>query len=851
MSYSPAQIYFLRRKKTRPGGLLASSSATVAPYLGPVAGRTFIPNEDGTSTNPWVLAETSHILKDDVSGQIEIWWANFRANSGASGRTDTALGSAATATAQITYTHPTLGSQTVNLLDKSGGTTALTAADGGWFKAVATITALAGTRIKPRIRANFPNGMPYSQWQADITNGDLFQFGASVPALTTTPTNSFASNLALYAPCAILAMTTKPTMYINGDSRNQGLGDRPNDTRGHIGQFARLFGPHMAYINVSVAGETADYFADPVKNARRRELAAFCTHHALGLGFNDVVRLGKTPAQLQTALNSIRDSIGKPTFLSTLDPATTSGSVNTADNAENTDRLAHNAWAKAVPAGYLGCFDPAGVLESPSTPGTWASLSYVSSDGTHESNIGNGVAELTGLPLITSAGVTVAPLTSITVGDGTIYGVDTAQKDYSVRYDAAADALRFELRSGDIISVPGTERSEITGFSNPVAIGNVIAGSFRLTVLPGAANTAAWLTLAQMHQINNVGSTSGSNPFGIELAAERLRVVTKTGNPSSPTYTNQWTSSTDIVRGREYLITFEVNFHPSSGYLKVSVDGTQVVNITGATCFTDTASTYWKQGIYRDPAPETMSAIVRGAAVARRFSPTDLGSALLATWLDGADSSSVTIATGVSQWSDKSGNAKHATQATGSAQPSYASSAVTFSATTYLASSLSAANNSESAFAVVNLPNLTGARAILGTSAAAGREFRIDGTTGVLRVNRFSTTVQASTEGAPTVAAGADHIVGVVMSQSGTNTFVVDGTTGTATGAGGAFAASTTQFGRNTGGADSATMTVKEIIVLSANPTLSQRQKIEGYLAWKWGLQANLPGAHPYKSIAP
>jgi hypothetical protein len=31
----------------------------------------------------------------------------------------------------------------------------------------------------------------------------------------------------------------------------------------------------------------------------------------------------------------------------------------------------------------------------------------------------------------------------------------------------------------------------------------------------------------------------------------------------------------------------------------------------------------------------------------------------------------------------------------------------------------------------------------------------------------------------------------------------------------------------------------------------TDRQKIEGYLAWKWGIQASLPAAHPYRNAAP
>jgi hypothetical protein len=31
----------------------------------------------------------------------------------------------------------------------------------------------------------------------------------------------------------------------------------------------------------------------------------------------------------------------------------------------------------------------------------------------------------------------------------------------------------------------------------------------------------------------------------------------------------------------------------------------------------------------------------------------------------------------------------------------------------------------------------------------------------------------------------------------------------------------------------------------------TNRQNIEGYLAWKWGIQTFLPAAHPYRNVAP
>jgi len=44
---------------------------------------------------------------------------------------------------------------------------------------------------------------------------------------------------------------------------------------------------------------------------------------------------------------------------------------------------------------------------------------------------------------------------------------------------------------------------------------------------------------------------------------------------------------------------------------------------------------------------------------------------------------------------------------------------------------------------------------------------------------------------------------------------------------------------------------IGEILLYQTAHTTSDRQKLEGYLAWKWGLQGNLPAGHPYKSAAP
>lgn len=42
-----------------------------------------------------------------------------------------------------------------------------------------------------------------------------------------------------------------------------------------------------------------------------------------------------------------------------------------------------------------------------------------------------------------------------------------------------------------------------------------------------------------------------------------------------------------------------------------------------------------------------------------------------------------------------------------------------------------------------------------------------------------------------------------------------------------------------------------EVIIYHSVLTTSDRQKVEGYLAWKWGLESNLPSNHPYKNAPP
>jgi hypothetical protein len=77
---------------------------------------------------------------------------------------------------------------------------------------------------------------------------------------------------------------------------------------------------------------------------------------------------------------------------------------------------------------------------------------------------------------------------------------------------------------------------------------------------------------------------------------------------------------------------------------------------------------------------------------------------------------------------------------------------------------------------------------------------------------------------------------------------------GTAIASYGGSGAGMTGFYINTGGSypnEVSDAQVAEVIIYNVSLIDLDCRKIEGYLAWKWGLQANLPSGHPYKSAAP
>jgi hypothetical protein len=235
------------------------------------------------------------------------------------------------------------------------------------------------------------------------------------------------------------------------------------------------------------------------------------------------------------------------------------------------------------------------------------------------------------------------------------------------------------------------------------------------------------------------------------------------------------------------------------------------------------------------------------------WQPSSITSTL---WLDAADTSTVlAVSDNVYQWSDKSGNDYHAVQATNVSQP------ITDSRTLYGLNVLDF-DGSNDDLSIVAGPQADSAQTIMIAVADFDSPLDTDGQrlvnfqvgTGSRWALRLEDELIAEYNNAAsftgpnqTVTAGARLISGY---RDGTTVGVgVDGVYSTDT-SGGNVTLDTWKIGSYNSTGDYLNGKFAEAVVLK-NYSLDTLQKLEGYLAWKWGLEANLPIGHPYKNAAP
>jgi hypothetical protein len=258
------------------------------------------------------------------------------------------------------------------------------------------------------------------------------------------------------------------------------------------------------------------------------------------------------------------------------------------------------------------------------------------------------------------------------------------------------------------------------------------------------------------------------------------------------------------------------------------------------------------------------------------WTPAQISTAL---WLDAADASTITLnGSTVSQWNDKSGRGNHVSNATASLQPTY----------------LTTEWNNRPTLSFTQLGEHFLFNSAM-TSFSANNDYTLASAFEFIQANQswdmimgWRQTPNSPVFGTPVLGGmNMDSQIGIhytdaadvrikvnVTSRLGKKIATVSRSGGT-NGNGGAVTVTSTGFsqvtystdetqtwsstitsgfqvgGRTQGGTSFGNKYISEIVGCNTKLSTADRQKLEGYLAHKWGLTAFLPSNHPFKVSPP
>ena len=363
------------------------------PYLGVVATRGYAPaNLYGGGKS--IQSRTRHIARDDLT-TLQVVFPNFYI---ASGQGELGPGGPATLTLAVEYP---VGTTTPV---KFGTAVQATIPDGGYVTSDPTrlpVTIPRGGVFF--IRSNWYNdkGILFTGFNNGAVPGEGAETaGAPVPDKTTSGSIAVQNGPVLH-PLAIIALTTRPSVMLIGDSIMFGVQDSNTNLACDQGIVARSVGPHFGYTNFGCAGDTIA--AVLAKGSNRLALSALYTAIVSDYGgVNDNARgADAVVADMQT-LGGLYAALRR--FNVTRVPSgssSTDGYATVANQAApNAGLLAINEAIRAGMPGWDDYFEVGAALESAPGSGLWTvgpnGSGAVTADGTHPNLLGNQIIHRSG-----------------------------------------------------------------------------------------------------------------------------------------------------------------------------------------------------------------------------------------------------------------------------------------------------------------------------------------------------------------------------------------------------------------------------------------------------------------------
>lgn len=445
------------------------------------------------------------------------------------------------------------------------------------------------------------------------------------------------------------------------------------------------------------------------------------------------------------------------------------------------------------------------------------------------------------------------------------------------------------------ISLTGASITYFVVFvTNTITTGSV---SPRILSL-AAASSNDWdnsIYIAAFYQ-NNAGfgafrNTNGSAPISIQAATPYVfSAIATNGNvgmyQNGGTVTNITTGAGAIFNVSRYRVANQTGL--PNEYFNGNIGEVIVYNTTLTTAQRQQVEGYlaWKWGLQGNLNPSNpyvtqrpnpsltnvpyVSTILGRSLTAKfvpaTFNPTSI--AAIALWLDGADTSAIqTSGSSVTQWRDKSGSGNNVTP--------YAGPAITLSKLNNQSvinfgtgSMYTPAFTWSTSYTMIFVAFVSAGDLIFNTSTGGGTiygDYVYTGNGTLFNLNNSSTNsiVLAGTDsliplGTTVISRGSWFILSIGYNSTGTVAvnYAINGTvrsTSVYSGSGGSWANPPLPLyiSGNYSGGSFGTTQIAEVIHYNASITSGQRQQLEGYLAWKWGIQASLPATHPYKKFPP